>query len=189
MPKSTSPGETRRVPRPAPVREPHVHLGVLGQAPLDGGWERVQAHAVHRGHAHRARHYVRPRAQALLEGAQALQQRLHLVVEETARLGGARADARRPLDEAPAVAPLQRAQLLAHRRLGDEVQPSRAREAARLHEVAEGLEGLHVHRFISLPNHPDECMRLMKALAYHWSVRVSRAPPRCRPGGSHARPR
>lgn len=122
-----------------------------GQAPLDGGRQGVQPDAVDRGHPHRARHDIHACAQALLERGEALQHRLGLAVQQATGLGGPGADARRALDEAAAVAALERVELLADGGLGHEVEAGGAREAARLHEVAKGLEGFDVHRFISLP--------------------------------------
>ena len=84
-------------------------------------------------------------AQPILERGEALDDRARLAEQQLARLGELEAAARAAIDQAAAVVALQRAQLLADRRLGDEVEARGAREAAGLDQVTEGLEGFEHH--------------------------------------------
>jgi hypothetical protein len=92
--------------RPA-VLQVHLHVGVPGQAALDGRRQGVQADAVDGRDPHRSRDRVRAGPQAELDGGEAVEHRLHLVVQQAAGLGRASPDAGGALDEAAAVALLQ----------------------------------------------------------------------------------
>ena len=129
----------------AAVQEAQVDLGMGAEEGLHGGGQRVQADAGHRGDGHRAGQDIGAVAQPLLDESKPLQRRLRLGVEDLPGLRHAEGAPGRAVEQAAFVTALQRAQLLADRRLGDEVQPRRPREAARLDQVAEGLQGLDSH--------------------------------------------
>ena len=84
-------------------------------------------------------------AQAIAKRGQPLDDGARLAIEELAGLGRLEAPARAAVDEAQAEVALEPAQLLAHGGLRDEVEAGRAREAARLDEITEGLERLNSH--------------------------------------------
>ena len=121
-----------------------MDLRERAQIPLELPGELVEPDRVHRRDAHRACHHLRHHLQACLQVLIPLDDVLAHLVEDLACRRQLHVAAR-PLEQLAAVALLEHADLLAHRRLGDEVLRSRGREASRFDDVAEDLEGFEMH--------------------------------------------
>lgn len=138
------------------VLEPDVHVGVRLHEALQLVGELVQPDRVHGGDPDRSGDDVRKRLETGLEVVVPRDDLLADLVEDLARRG--RPDPPLgPLDELASVAGLEGADLLAHRRLGDEVLGRGDGKTPGVHEVAEHLEGLDVHLWA--PVSPAEVQR------------------------------
>ena len=105
----------------------------------------VKPNAVDRRDRHRASDDVGTLAQPIFERGQPLDDGARLAEQQLPGLGDLEAAAGAAIDQAAAVMAFERTELLADRRLGDEVEPGGAREAAGLDQVTESLEGFEHH--------------------------------------------
>ena len=97
---------------------------------------------------HGSRHPAARFAQPLLERAEAREDDFAFFVEEATSVRRLDAGVAGPFHQTAIEALLEAAHLLAHRRLGNEVELGRAGEAARFDQVTEGFQGLELNKII-----------------------------------------
>ena len=127
------------------VLDMYIHGGEFFEKLLQERRQRVQPDRVDRRDANIARHHVLQRLHPAGQRLEGVDDLLAVVVEQLTLLGQPK-HLLAAFDQQRIEMPLERADLLAHRRLRDLVDPRRAGKAPALGQVAKNPQALDLHK-------------------------------------------